>query len=322
MRLWSRLLPLCLAVAGLCVLAARGGQGAAPVRLAYLQNDLHHLALWVALDKGFFRDEGVDVTVAGVFRAGSEVAGALGAGQLDMAYLGEAPATIASARGAAHIRVVAQVNTEGSGLVARPGAGVAGIEDLRGKTVAVPGLSSVQDILLRKALAARGIPESALSVVVLDAPEMIPALRAGQIDAFLAWEPYPSRAELSGAGRIVSDSAAIWPRHPCCVLVADKAFLAAHPAEAAAVVRAHARATAFIREHPEDAAAVAAKYTGASRAEAAEAMRRVRYDTRINVEGEREYLGLLTRLGFIAIKDPDRFLEDFLGATATAPDTR
>jgi NitT/TauT family transport system substrate-binding protein len=303
-------------------LAAAQAQSAAPVRLAYLQNDIHHLALWVALDKGFFRDEGVDVTVAGVFRAGSEVAGALGASQLDMAYLGEAPATIAAVRGTAHIRVVAQVNTEGSALVARSEAAITAIEDLRGKTVAVPALSSVQDVLLRKALASRGIPAASVNVIVLGAPEMIPAMRAGQIDAFVAWEPYPSRAVTSGAGRIVSASADIWPLHPCCVLAADKAFLAARPAEAAAVVRAHVKATAFIREHPIEAAAVAAKYTGISQSEAAEAIAHVRYDAVINVEGEREYLRLLIQLDFIQIKDPDAFLDDFLGVAAKAPEAR
>jgi len=322
MRALSRLIPLGLVVLVFFALASPKVQSAAPVRLAYLQNDLHHLALWVALDKGFFRDEGVEVTIAGVFRAGSEVAGALGAGQLDMAYLGEAPATIAAARGSAHIRVVAQANTEGSALVALPTGAVAGIGDLPGKTVAVPGLSSVQEVLLLKALASRGIPAASVNVVVLGAPEMIPALRAGQIDAFVAWEPYPSRAVLSGAGRIVSDSAAIWPNHPCCVLAADKAFLDARPAEAAAVARAHARATAFIREHPDEAAAVAVKYTGASPAEAAAAIKNVRYDAAINVEGEREYLRLLTQLGFIQTKDPDKFLDDFLDTAARAPGAR
>ena len=38
------------------------------VRMAYLQNDIHHLALWVALEKDFFGKEGVSVEVAGDFQ--------------------------------------------------------------------------------------------------------------------------------------------------------------------------------------------------------------------------------------------------------------
>ncbi|MDO5536223.1 MAG: ABC transporter substrate-binding protein, partial [Desulfovibrionaceae bacterium] len=72
---------------------------AGTVRMAYLQNDLHHLPLWVAQDQGYFRAEGVSVEIAGVFRAGPEIMTAFAAGSLDMAYVGEAPATIAFARG-------------------------------------------------------------------------------------------------------------------------------------------------------------------------------------------------------------------------------
>ena len=70
-----------------------------PVRMAYLQNDIHHLALWVALEKGFFQQEGVEVEIAGIFRAGPEVMSAFVAGALDMAYVGEAPTTFAAATG-------------------------------------------------------------------------------------------------------------------------------------------------------------------------------------------------------------------------------
>lgn len=43
-----------------------------PVRMAYLQSDIHHLALWVALEKDFFKANGADVQVKGVFKAGPE----------------------------------------------------------------------------------------------------------------------------------------------------------------------------------------------------------------------------------------------------------
>ena len=87
-----------------------------PIRLAYLQNDIHHLACWVALEKGFYAQEGLEVTVAGIFKAGPELMTAFSAGALDMAYVGEAPATTAVANKTARVVVLAQVNTEGSVL--------------------------------------------------------------------------------------------------------------------------------------------------------------------------------------------------------------
>jgi NitT/TauT family transport system substrate-binding protein len=69
-----------------------------PVRVAYLQSDVHQLPCWVALDKGFFEKEGVKVEVAGIFKAGPELMSAFAAGALDMGYVGIAPATTAVAR--------------------------------------------------------------------------------------------------------------------------------------------------------------------------------------------------------------------------------
>ncbi|MDX1778298.1 MAG: hypothetical protein R3339_05420, partial [Thermodesulfobacteriota bacterium] len=37
-----------------------------PIRLAYLQSDLHHLPAFVALEKGFYKREGVSVEVSGI----------------------------------------------------------------------------------------------------------------------------------------------------------------------------------------------------------------------------------------------------------------
>jgi NitT/TauT family transport system substrate-binding protein len=154
----NRLIPVALAV-GAMMLAFTAcnrpapGKGAAPepVRMAYLQNDIHHLALWVALEKGFFQQEGVEVEIAGIFRAGPEVMSAFIAGALDMAYVGEAPTTFAVANGTADVKVIAQVNTEGSALVVSTGAeAIRLVSDLKGKTIGVPGHATVQDFLVKK----------------------------------------------------------------------------------------------------------------------------------------------------------------------------
>ena len=68
-----------------------------PIRIGYLQSDIHQLACWVALEKGLYRKNGVHVEVAGIFKAGPEEMSAFAAGALDMGYVGEAPATTAVA---------------------------------------------------------------------------------------------------------------------------------------------------------------------------------------------------------------------------------
>lgn len=321
----GRLTALALAVLGLAVLAGAAGlhllrqplPAGRPVRMAYLQNDLHHLPLWVALERGLFREEGVEVTIAGVFRSGPEIMSAFGSGQLDAAYVGEAPVTLAVARGAADVRVLAQANTEGSALVAGPNWNDGGGRE---RVVAIPGNGSVQDLLLRKALAQNGLAPGPVRAIVLAPPDMLTALGSGQIDGFVAWEPYPSRAAALGLGRVLRASAEIWGGHPCCVLAVSGGLLAARDPEARALARAHGRAIAFIAAHPEEAADIAVKFTGMDRAVVRAAMLHVAYTAEPSVEGELEYVRFLSSIGYIKDADPRALTARVLGAAPDRPD--
>jgi NitT/TauT family transport system substrate-binding protein len=284
-----------------------------PVRMAYLQNDLHHLALWVALEKGYFQEEGVDVEISGIFRAGPELMNAFTAGALDMAYVGEAPSTFAVANKTADVSVVAQVNTEGSALMVVKGqSGIGEISDLEGKTVGIPGHATVQDFLVRKAIRKAGVESSRVNLLIIKPPEMIGALRTGQIDAFIAWEPYPSKAVVENVGRNLASSRDIWAGHPCCVLVSDSKFLKSRPGQVEKVVRAHVRATIFIKENPEEAVRIGVKFTGMDEPTVRRALQFVEYTYVPSIDGEEEYVRFLSELGYISIDDSDAFVSDFI----------
>lgn len=291
----------------------RAQSSAPPVRMAYLQNDIHHLALWVALDRGLFKKNGVDVVVKGVFRAGPEIMTAFAAEELDMAYVGEAPSTTAVANKAARVVVVSQVNTEGSALVvAKKSADINNLTDLQGKTVAVPGHSTVQDFLLRRALRASGMGPEQVNIIVLKPPEMIGALRTGQIEAFIAWEPYPSKADTMSVGRNLATSKHMWPGHPCCVLVAERRFIEDRHDMVAAVVKSHIQATDYIHRNPEEAVKIGVKYTGMDEATVRQAMQNVTYTYELSIQGEKEYVQFLSDLGYIRLDNPDGFVDQFI----------
>jgi len=284
-----------------------------PIRMAYLQSDIHHLALWVALEKGIFKENGANVEVKGVFKAGPEIMTAFAAGELDMAYVGEAPSTTAVANKAARAVVVSQVNTEGSALVvAKNTTGINNLSDLRGKTVAVPGHSTVQDFLLRRALRENGIDLKQVNIIVLKPPEMIGALRTGQIDAFIAWEPYPSKADTLSVGRNMATSKEMWPGHPCCVLISDHGFLVGHPEDVKAVVKSHVQATDYIHRNPDEAVKIGVKYTGMDETTVRQAMQNVHYTYELSIQGEKEYVQFLSELGYIHLDDPDKFVDYFI----------
>ncbi len=282
------------------------------IRIAYLQSDIHQLPCWVALDKGFFEAEGVKVEVAGIFKAGPELMSAFAAGALDMGYVGVAPATTAVANKTAKVVVLAQVNSEGSSLVVKKDGKIQTVSELVGKSAAVPGHSTVQDFLFRKALLKFKIQPDQVKIMVLKPPEMIGALRTDQIDAFIAWEPYPAKAMTSEVGRVIASSRDIWKDHPCCVLAADEKFLESQPEKAKSMVRGHVKAIEFIRQHREEAIKIGIKYTGMDEASIRLAMENVNYTPVLSVEGEKEYVNFLTQLQYIKMDNVEAFVDRFM----------
>ncbi len=283
-----------------------------PIRIAYLQADIHQLPCWVALEKGLFEKEGVQVRVASIFKAGPELMSGFSAGDLDMGYVGIAPSTTAVANRTAKVIALAQVNSEGSAIVVRKEDRIQTLQDLTGKTMAIPGHSTVQDFLLRKALLKFKVPTDQVKIMVLKPPEMIGALRTNQIDGFIAWEPFPSKAVTMGVGRVLISSSQIWKDHPCCALVCDERFFETKRDQAKAMVRAHVKAIDFILRHREDAIQIGIKYTGMDEASVRLSMENVTYTPFLSVEGEKEYVEFLNRLKYIKVDDVEGFVNRFM----------
>ncbi|MBZ0155211.1 MAG: aliphatic sulfonate ABC transporter substrate-binding protein [Alphaproteobacteria bacterium] len=282
------------------------------VRLGYLRNDLHHLAAWVAIEKGFFRDEGISVEVAGIFNAGPEEMSAFASRSIDAGYLGVAPSTTGVANKSASVKAVSLANSEGSAIVVRKDSSLREVKDLAGKTVAIPGYATVQDFLLRKALEGAGIDTKKVNIIVIKPPEMITALGARQIDAFIAWEPHPSKAVTGGIGKVLITSSKIWKDHPCCIVAVESSFYRENPAAVRALLKAHVRATEFIGKNPDEAVRIGQKYTGMDEATIREAMRNIRYHHDINEKDVREYLQYLLRFGYIKVVDVDALSREYL----------
>ena len=86
--------------------------------------------------------------------------------------------------------------------------------------------------------------KNAVNVVQTNPSDMAKKLAAGEIDAFIAWEPFNAQAVLNGQGKYLVQSSEIWPDHPCCVLAS--AYSLSDPAVLQALVWSHIKATEFI----------------------------------------------------------------------------
>lgn len=289
----------------LCLILVAGcGRDDAPpqeaaIRVGYLNNDLHHLPLFVALKKGFFAEAGLQVEVGGIFKAGPEEMSAFGAGALDIGYVGQAPATAAVLNGTAAVTFLAQVNLNGSAIVVGSESSLGNVQDLKGLLVAIPGHATMQDFLLHRAIRQSGLQPGQVNIIVLKPPEMYQALVQGSIAAFIAWEPYPAQAVMRGGGRVLMQSEAIWDEHPCCVLVAATRFVENNRLQAEKIIAVHERSCRFIAANPEEAADIGAAWTGLERPTVREALRTITYTGAIDSAKATEFVDFLRRFKYL-----------------------
>lgn len=295
------------------LLSGIGCQKGKPLRLGYLVGDLHHLPALVALDKDLFGQAGLKVEVAGVFPAGPEEMAAFKAGELDIGYVGIAPVVSAVANAGTAVKILALVNEEGSAIVVPAQSRVKSLRDLDGKFIAIPGYSTVQDLLLNIALKERDIPPGSVKSVVVKPPEMREALRQQSVSAFIAWEPYASMAVQSGEGEILLSSSDIWAHHPCCVLIASEKALGSQPDLLSRLQKVHQQAIDFIASHPEEALDIAARRTGIDEEVIRKAFSRINFTSEFNREHLKRYVNFLAGMSYIKIEDEEAFLNRLLG---------
>ncbi|TLP92592.1 ABC transporter substrate-binding protein [Nesterenkonia salmonea] len=116
---------------------------------------------------------------------------------------------------------------------------VNGPEDFEGLTLAVPFDYSGHNLLLRDYLALGGLdPDYDVGIQVMRPSDMVAALNVGDIDGFLAPDPFNQRAVAIGAGYLYTLSKELWDGHPCCSFAVADEFAAANPNTYATLLRA------------------------------------------------------------------------------------
>jgi nitrate/nitrite transport system substrate-binding protein len=130
-------------------------------------------------------------------------------------------------------------------------------KDWKGFTFCVPFDYSMHNLLLRYVVAESGLdPDKDIKIRVVPPPEMVANLTAGNVDGYLAPDPFNQRAVFQNVGFIWKLTKDIWPGHPCCAFATTKAFATKNPNSFRAMLKAIIEATAYVKK-PENRAEVA-----------------------------------------------------------------
>lgn len=214
--------------------------------------------LYLARDLGYFKEEGVEVTLQVVDDTALAMA-AQAAGKLDGAattideilkyrsddFCFKAVALFDESHGGDGMVSVNEIN---------------GLPDLKGKTVAMNEGSTSQfwfSYLLKK----EGIPLGDVTVANMTADEAAAAFIAGHVPAAVTWEPNLTMVKTKNAGKVLMDSS-MTPGVIVDVLEISCNVLEERPEDVKGFIKALQRAVDYMNAHQEEAYAIMAKGVG------------------------------------------------------------
>lgn len=221
------------------------------IRVAYIPCD-HEAALFVALAQNTYVANGLNVKTTPI-STGSNIVSALASGDIDVGYVGIAPAMQGISEGVP-IKIVAAVNEDGSGIVVNENSNINNTTDMIGKKIATPGVSSIQQVLLLYQLEKYNITPSQVDISSVDIFMLPSTLASKKVDGYIAYEPYVSIAPYTDVGKVLMYSGDIMPGHPCCVIVARQDFIDQHPQELQTYLNIHKNSTEFVNSNKNETA--------------------------------------------------------------------
>ncbi|AGT11055.1 taurine ABC transporter substrate-binding protein [Paracoccus aminophilus] len=206
-----------------------------------------------------------------LFGGGADVVAAIASGSIDIGYVGSAPLTAAASQELPieTIYIVGNI-ADAEALAVK---GVSKPEDLKGKKIATPFVSTAHYSLLA-ALEHWGIKPSEVNLLNLRPQEIAAAWERGDIDGAYIWDPVLNQIKTTG-GTVLADSADVakWGAPTFDAWIVRKDFATAHPDLVTAFVKVTGEATDAYLAHPEawgpesEEAKEIAKLTGAPAAD-------------------------------------------------------
>lgn len=218
-------------------------------------NNLKSILLFVAQQKGFFANQGLEVTI-NIFLSGKAGLDQLLAGNVDIANIAE-------------YVLVEQIFTEKKTLkclgsiasandiyiIARKDKKIIAPRDLKGKKIGIP-LRTNAEFFLGRFLSFHRLSSRDVTMVNLPPDEMASALKNGQVDGVIIWQPNVYHLEKD-------DNLIYWPgqtgQNYYWLLVGSEEYIKARPEALERLFRALDQAETFIRNNPEESIAITAQ---------------------------------------------------------------
>jgi len=202
----------------------------------------------VALDRGYFRANGLDAEFV-PFRGGPDLLKAVIGGEALVGLTGAG----------APIRMIA-TETEGNHFTLNVSADIHSVADLRGKAIGVTKVGATTWVFARILARQNGWdPERDVTIVALGGLDaQVAALTRHEIQA-IVWGDGGAVLEAQGKSRVLQRLDSVTPRWISQIAYASEETIRRRSDDLRKALRAIFQALAFMTQHPEEAAAIAAR---------------------------------------------------------------
>ena len=227
------------------------------ITIAGMSHSFTTYVVFVAVEKGYFRNEGLDVTLDTSYPHGNAILRAVVEGEADFGVSSETPFMHAVLRGEKICAFATMFKGEKHlAIVARKDRGIFSVSDLKGKKVGVT-LGTNGEYFLDTILLFNGISQADVQRVDLKPGQMFDSIVDGGLDAIATWNPQMYRAQKE-LGEKASVFYADGVYRVSFLISAKKEYVRENQRIIEKGISALLRACEFIRSHPDESREIVA----------------------------------------------------------------
>ena len=280
----------------------------------------HAACAYVAMDKGWFREEGLPICVYESYVTGMALAAALARGDIQVAYMCLVPAINVYVNARVPVRIVAGTHKHGYGLVVNPET-VKNCYDLENPGVRIGCVreGGAVDVVLHKTIDTYHLDKGKIlkNVMRMNPPKQVLAIKMGRLDAAFLPEQWASMAEDFGFKMLLT-SQDLWPEMQGSVLAVKEELIQDNPEVVKKLVSVSKRATRWLNENRASASIIVARQLSSAKREVlpseagklaagfditpqtiSRSMDRMVFTTDLDQQVIRDMISYMTHLGYI-----------------------